>query len=59
MTPRGTLRLQCHRGFTFVDLLVVITIIVILLSISIPIYNHTILRANESVLSNHLCGFIR
>ena len=45
---------NARSGFTFVELMVVITIIVILISISIPIYNNTILRANESVLANNL-----
>ena len=43
-----------RRGFTFVELMVVITIIVILISMAIPIYNRTILRAKESVLKNNL-----
>ena len=42
------------RGFTFVELMVVITIIVILISMAIPIYSKTIIRANESVLKNNL-----
>ncbi len=41
-------------GFTFVELMVVITIIVILISMAIPIYNNTIRRTNESVLKNNL-----
>jgi general secretion pathway protein G len=41
-------------GFTFVELMVVITIIVILISIAIPIYNRSIVRAKESVLHNNL-----
>jgi general secretion pathway protein G len=42
------------RGFTFVELMVVITIIVILISMAIPIYNRSIIRAKESVLFNNL-----
>ena len=42
------------RGFTFVELMVVITIIVILISMAIPIYSNTIRRSNESVLRNNL-----
>ncbi len=42
------------RGFTFVELMVVITIIVILISMAIPIYNNTIRRSKESVLKNNL-----
>ena len=42
------------RGFTFVELMVVITIIVILITMAIPIYNRSITRAKESVLKNNL-----
>ena len=41
-------------GFTFVELMVVITIIVILVTMAIPIYQKSILRAKESVLKNNL-----
>ena len=42
------------RGFTFVELMVVITIMVILITMGIPIYNRSIIRAKESVLKNNL-----
>jgi len=42
------------RGFTFVELMVVVTIIVILVTMAIPIYSRVILRAKEAVLSNNL-----
>lgn len=42
------------RGFTFVELMVVITIIVILITMAIPIYQRSIVRAKESVLKNNL-----
>ena len=42
------------RGFTFVELMVVITIITILMTMAIPIYNRSIVRAKESVLKNNL-----
>ena len=41
-------------GFTFVELMVVVSIIVILISIAIPVYQRSILRAKESVLKNNL-----
>jgi len=42
------------RGFTFVELMVVVTIIVILVAMAIPIYNKGITRAKESVLASNL-----
>src|SRR5689334_25331933 len=41
-------------GFTFVELMVVITIIVILITMAIPIYNKTIIRSKETVLKQNL-----
>ena len=46
--------LRRARGFTFVELMVVITIIVIIISMAIPVYNRSIIRAKESVLANNL-----
>lgn len=43
-----------RRGFTLVELMVVVSIIVILVSMAIPIYTRSIIRAKESVLSNNL-----
>jgi general secretion pathway protein G len=48
MRRRGTI------GFTFVELMVVIAIVVILVTMAIPIYNNTIIRSKESVLKNNL-----
>jgi general secretion pathway protein G len=42
------------RGFTFVELMVVITIVVILVTMAIPIYSNTIKRSKESVLRQNL-----
>jgi len=50
--PNG--RRRGLRGFTFVELMVVITIITILMSMAIPIYNRSIIRAKESVLKSNL-----
>jgi len=50
----GSEALRRLRGFTFVELMVVITIIVILITMAIPIYNRSIARAKESVLKNNL-----
>ena len=48
---RGLLK---RAGFTFVEMMVVITIIVILITIAIPIYQKSIIRAREAVLHNNL-----
>jgi general secretion pathway protein G len=42
------------RGFTFIEMMVVITLIVILITIAIPIYQKSIIRAREAVLHNNL-----
>ena len=42
------------RGFTFVELMIVMAIIAVLLSVAIPIYSRSIIRAKESVLKNNL-----
>ena len=53
-TRSGSGKFRAARGFTFVELMVVITIIVILITMAIPIYQKSITRAKESVLHNNL-----
>src|SRR5215831_3907042 len=43
-----------NRGFTLIELMIVISLILILVSVSIPAYNQSILRAKESVLKQNL-----
>jgi general secretion pathway protein G len=53
-TPRISSARARRRGFTFVEMMVVITITVLLITMAIPIFNNQIRRANESVLKNNL-----
>ncbi len=47
-------RNQQGRGFTLIELMIVVSLIFILVSIAVPIYNRSILRAKESVLRQDL-----
>lgn len=45
---------RSQRGFTLIELMIVISIILILISTAIPIYQQSIVRAREAVLSQNL-----
>ena len=47
-------RRRKSRGFTLIELMIVISIMLILVSMAIPAYNQSILRAKESVLRQNL-----
>ena len=51
MTGRATGR---NRGFTLIEIMVVISIILILLGVALPIYSHSITRAREQNLRQNL-----
>jgi general secretion pathway protein G len=42
------------RGFTLIEIMIVIFVIAILVSVAVPAYNQSILRARESVLRQNL-----
>ncbi len=43
-----------RRGFTLIEILIVMTIVSILVSIAVPLYQKSVIRAKESVLRNNL-----
>ena len=43
-----------QRGFTLIEMVVVISLIMVLLSIALPMYNQSILRAKEARLHHNL-----
>ncbi|MGA3089995.1 MAG: type II secretion system protein [Terriglobales bacterium] len=51
MNSRATAR---NRGFTLIEMMVVITVILILLGAAMPIYSHSVTRAKEENLRKNL-----
>jgi len=47
-------RAKSKFGYTLVEIVIVLTIISILISIAVPVYQKTVLRSRESVLRNNL-----
>jgi general secretion pathway protein G len=43
-----------RRGFTLIELMIVMSIIVILIAVAVPFYQKSITRAKETVLHNNL-----
>src|ERR1039457_6756046 len=48
------LKTRRSSGFTLLEMMIVISIMVILMSIALPIYNQSVVRARESVLRQDL-----
>lgn len=43
-----------RRGFTIIELMIVLTVISVLVSIAVPMYQRSILRSKEAVLKSNL-----
>ena len=54
MVKREQYGRDAQRGFTLIELMVVISIILIVISTALPIYNQSIVRAKEAVLRQDL-----
>jgi general secretion pathway protein G len=50
----GLLTRAGRRGFTLVELMIVMAIVTIIVSIAVPLYQKSVIRAKESVLKNNL-----
>jgi general secretion pathway protein G len=50
----GTPCCRKKRGFTIIELMIVISIIIILMGIAVPLYQQSLIRARESVLREDL-----
>jgi general secretion pathway protein G len=47
-------KLRGARGFTLLELMIVLSIIMILMAVAVPMYNQSIVQARESVLRQNL-----
>lgn len=56
LTRSGSVRPGSLRtaGFTIIELMIVMSIVVILIGVAVPLYQRSVIRAKESILKNNL-----
>src|SRR5580698_3963540 len=52
--PKGAFGSHPYSGFTLLELMIVISIMLILMAVALPIYNQSIVRSREAVLRQDL-----
>lgn len=53
-SPTANGRPAARRGFTMIELMIVMTVISIIVAIAVPMYQKSVIRAKESVLRQNL-----
>jgi general secretion pathway protein G len=51
---RARARARTHSGFTLLELMIVISIMMILMAVAVPLYQHHVIQAREAVLHQNL-----
>ena len=51
---RGRGKAWAHRGFTLLELMIVLSIMMILMAVAVPLYQHHVILAREAVLQQNL-----